>query len=128
MTELTTLPGRIDTEDVIDVLKKSGTLALGAIGGGLLKEKAIKPMIKGEKADLYATIVELGVGTLLAVFAVSKGPQGLFYPALGMASHAAGNLLAGLFGKLMSAEESAGGSSGGGSGGSSFGGPNTTLV
>ncbi len=118
MTELTTLPGRIDTEDVIDVLKKSGTLALGAIGGGLLKEKAIKPMIKGARADLYATIVELGVGTLLAVFAVSKGPQGLFYPALGMAAHAAGDLLSGLLsqaGVLPTEEPTGGGSGNGGS-------------
>ena len=101
---------------MIDVLKKSGVLALGAIGGGLLKEKALKPMIKGEKADLYATIAELGVGTLLAVFAVSKGPQGLFYPALGMAAHAAGDLLSSLLGQagVLPTQEGTGASSGGG--------------
>jgi len=116
---LTTLPGRIDMDDMMDVLKKAGFIAAGSIAGGLLKEKAIKPMFGTmERADLYATLAELGLGAFVAVFSLSKGPEFLFYPALGVAVHAAGNILTDLLAKtgVFPVEQSTGATNGGNGG------------
>jgi|Deesub1362A_J573_1020465.scaffolds.fasta_scaffold00385_28 hypothetical protein len=103
--ELTTLPGRIDTEDVADILKKAGLIAAGSLAGGFLKEKALKSFIK---QDLWATVAELGLGTVVAAFALSKGPEALFYPSLGVAVHAAGNLISELLSRTGIVEGIAG--------------------